>query len=213
MAKTINILSQEGAVSSEYTVNDTCLELEKGSQAVHDVVVAYLAGQRASSASTKTRSEVKGGGQKPFRQKGLGRARGGSRVSPVWRGGGVIFGPTPERNYTKKVNKKIRRLALKRAFSERVEEDAVIILDNLDIPDHKTKNVTAILNKLEIENALIVIDDYNDNILKATSNIADIMLIKADSANVYQLLRFDKIVFTQSAIEKFVKRFDTEGGQ
>lgn len=212
MANTINIFNQDGSSLSEYAVNDACLEFEKGDQAVHDVVVAYMAGLRAGTASTKTRSEVKGGGQKPFRQKGMGRARGGSRVSPVWRGGGVIFGPQP-RSYAKKVNKKTRKLALKRAFSERVKEESVIIVDNIDIPDHKTKNVKNILNNLKVESALVVVDDYNENLLKATGNIADIMLIKAASVNVYQLLRFDKIIFTQAGIDTFVKRFAEEAAE
>lgn len=210
MSNKVNILSQDGSVSSEYEINAASLEYEKGDQAVHDTVVAFLAGQRAGTASTRTRSEVSGGGQKPFRQKGLGRARGGSRVSPVWRGGGIVFGPKP-RDFSKKVNKKTKRLALKRAFSERLKEEAIIVLDNLDIPDHKTKNMAAILKALKIDNSvLIVVEDYNDKILKACGNIADAMLIKASSVNVYQLLRFHKIIFTKAALDLFEKRFSAE---
>ena len=206
MSKKIKIVDCAGAAKGDFTLKKESIELEKGEQAVHDVVVAYLAGQRAGTASTKTRGEVSGGGAKPFRQKGTGRARSGSSRSPVWRSGGVVFGPKP-RSFAKQVNKKVRKLALRRAFSERVEEGAVTILDKLELKDHKTKNVIQILNKLGMDGkVLLVVKDYDENILKATGNIADLLLIKSSSVNVYQVLHNTHIIFTADAIEEFAEK-------
>ncbi len=207
----LNVLDNSGASKGEFAIEDTYLEFEKGQQSVHDVVVAYTAGLRSGSASTKNRSEVRGGGAKPTRQKGLGRARTGSSVSPIWRGGGITFGPKP-RSYAKKVNKKVRALALKRAFSERAKDGSVVILDELKLADFKTKNVRILLNNLKSEKTtLLVVADYDENSLRASANINAMMLNKAQSVNVYQLLRYDKIIFTQDAMDSFLKRI--EGGE
>ena len=131
MSAKIDILDTNGNVTGSYELKDEYIELEKGAQAVHDVVTAYLAGIRAGTASTKTRSEVSGGGAKPFKQKGTGRARAGSNRSPIWRHGGIIFGPKP-RSFAKKVNKKVKKLALKRSFSERVKENSVFIVEKFE---------------------------------------------------------------------------------
>lgn len=206
MSKELKIYDMAGASVGEYALEDKCLEFEKGAQAVHDCVVAILAGERAGTACTKTRSEVRGGGQKPFRQKGLGRARSGSVRNPVWRGGGIIFGPKP-RSFAKKVNKKVRKLALKRAFSERVNEEAVMALDKFELADHKTKNAQKVLDSLKIEKSvMLVVDEYNENILRATSNLPECILMKAASVNVYQMLRFNKVIFTKAALDAFVQR-------
>ena len=206
MSKKIKIVDCAGVAKGDYTLKKESIELEKGEQAVHDVVVAYLAGRRAGTASTKTRAEVRGGNSKPYRQKGTGRARAGRASSPIWRGGGVIFGPKP-RSFAKHVNKKVRKLALKRAFSERVEEGAVTILDKLELKDHKTKGVIEILNKLKVDGKiLIAVKGYDDNMLKATGNIENLLLIKAASVNVYQLLHFTHIFFTSEAIEEFAAK-------
>ena len=138
MSKKLDILNCQGARVGEYVLPDEIIELEKGEQAVHDVIVAFMAGQRAGTASTKTRGLVSGGGAKPFRQKGLGRARAGSSRSPVWVGGGTIFGPQP-RDFSKKVNKKVAKLALRRAFSERVVDGSVIVIDNFDLDRKSTR--------------------------------------------------------------------------
>lgn len=206
MSKKIKIVDNAGSSKGDFTLPKECIELEKGEQAVHDVVVAYLAENRTGTASTKTRSEVRGGNQKPFRQKGLGRARAGSKSSPIWTGGGIIFGPKP-RSFAKNVNKKVRKLALKRAFSERVEEGAVTVVEELKLKDHKTKNFVAILDKLKVSGKiLVVVKDYDENLLKATGNIENLLLIKASSVNVYQLLHFSQILFTKDAIEEFTGR-------
>ncbi len=206
MSKKIKIVDNAGVSKGDFTLKPECIELEKGEQAVHDVVVAYLAGNRAGAASTKTRAEVRGGNQKPFRQKGLGRARAGAKSSPIWTGGGVIFGPKP-RSFAKNVNKKVRKLALKRAFSERVEAGSVMVVEELKLKDHKTKNFIAILDKLKVSGKiLIVVQDYDENILKATDNIENLLLIKAASVNVYQLLHYTHILFAKDAIEEFTGR-------
>ena len=156
MSNTLDILDCKGARVGEYVIPEGVIELEKGEQAVHDTVVAYLAGQRAGTACTKTRGEVSGGGAKPFRQKGMGRARAGSSRSPVWVGGGTIFGPRP-RSFAKKVNKKVLQLALKRALSERIVEGDLVLLDKFELADHKTRNAFAILKNLNVANETVMI--------------------------------------------------------
>jgi large subunit ribosomal protein L4 len=208
MSIKLNILDSNGANVGEFEFADERIEADKGKQAVHDVVVAFLAEQRAGTACTKTRAEVRGGGAKPFRQKGLGRARAGSNRSPIWVGGGITFGPKP-RDFSKKINKKVKKLALRRAFTERLKEGSVIILDKLDIPDHKTKSAKAILNKLNVtKNALLCLPDYEESVVCATGNLADVVLRKAASVNVYEVLRFDKLIFTKDALEVFAARLD-----
>ena len=206
MGYNLKVVDMGGAPVGEFVVEDRCVELEKGSQAVHDVVVAYLSGIRAGTASTKNRGEVSGGGAKPFRQKGTGRARAGSNRSPVWRHGGIIFGPKP-RSYAKNVNKKVRKLALKRAFSERLRDGDVFVLNKLELADHKTKNMVAILNKVTLgTNALVLVKDYDDKSLKAMGNLPDALVIKESCVNVYQMLLYKKILFTEEAIKEFVGR-------
>jgi large subunit ribosomal protein L4 len=206
MSRKLNIVDCQGAVVGDYTLPENCIELERGTQAVHDVVVAFLAGERAGTACTKTRSEVRGGGAKPFRQKGTGRARSGSIRNPIWTGGGTIFGPKP-RSFSKKVNKKVRTLALKRAFSEKIAADEVVLLDKLELQDGKTKSVKLIFDKLNVDsNALVAVGEYSENAVRATGNLANVILRKADTVNVYQLLRFNKIIFTQDGLDAFIKR-------
>ena len=207
MSKDIKIYDINGAVVGDYTLDDKYIELEKGEQAVHDVVVAFQASIRAGTACTKNRSKVRGGGAKPFRQKGTGRARSGSIRNPIWRGGGTIFGPQP-RSYAKKINKKVRSLAIKRAFSERVNEEAVILLNELALADHKTKNAKTILNNLNVDRkALIIVNEYDDNALKAFANLQEALLIKASSVNVYQMLNYNKVIVAQDAVETLLERF------
>ncbi len=197
----------QAAEAGEYTLKDNLLELEKGTQAVHDVVIAHMAGERAGTASTKTRSDVRGGGAKPYRQKGTGRARAGTKSSPVWTGGGVTFGPKP-RDYDKKVNKKVKKLALKRAFSEQVKAESVTVLDELTLADHKTKNVQKLLDSLKMSDArvLLVVKEYDETMLRATRNIASLCVISAKSVNVYQLLYSQKVIFTKEALDAFTQR-------
>lgn len=207
MSMNIDIYNIKGEKVGDYTLDDSCLEFDKGTQAVHDTVVGFLAEVRAGTASTKTRAEVSGSGKKPFKQKGLGRARAGSTRNPVWRHGGVAFGPKP-RSFAIKLNNKVKQLALKRSFSERVKENAVIVLDQLALADHKTKNAVAVLKALKADQAkvLISVKEYDDNVLRATGNLPAVILIKAASVNTYQILYSDKLLFTKDALDEFVKR-------
>ena len=206
MSKTLQIVDCKAAVVGEYTLPDNCLELEKGSQAVHECVVGFLAEQRAGTACTKTRGNVRGGGAKPHAQKGTGRARSGSIRNPIWTGGGTIFGPNP-RSYAKKINKKVRRLALKRALSERVEEGSVIVLDKIEFADGKTKSAKALLKDMQVvKNALLVVPEYTESNISATGNLDNVVLRSATSANVYELLRFSKIIFSKDSLDILIKR-------
>ena len=206
MSKILQIVDSKTAVVGEYTLPENCFELERGSQAVHECVVGFLAEQRAGTACTKTRGNVRGGGAKPFRQKGLGRARSGSIRNPIWTGGGVIFGPNRS-SYAKTINKKVRKLALKRAFSERVEEASVIVLDKVEFADGKTKSAKALLKDLQIaKNALIVVPEYTESIISATGNLDNAVLRSAASVSVYELLRFSKVIFTKDSLDIIIKR-------
>jgi len=206
MSKILQIVDSKAAVVGEYTLPENCFELERGSQAVHECVVGFLAEQRAGTACTKTRGNVRGGGAKPYAQKGTGRARSGSIRNPIWAGGGTIFGPTP-RSYAKKINKKVRKLALKRALSERVEEASIIVLDKIEFADGKTKSAKAFLKNLQIaKNALILVPEYTESIISATGNLDNAVLRSATSVNVYELLRFSKIICTKDSLDILVKR-------
>ena len=206
MSKVLQIIDSNAAAVGEYALPENCFELEKGSQAVHECVVGFLAEQRAGTACTKTRGNVRGGGAKPFRQKGLGRARSGSIRNPIWVGGGTTFGPTP-RSYAKKINKKVRKLALKRSFSERVEEGSVVVVDKIEFADGKTKSAQAFVKAVGVEkNAIIVIPEYTESIISATGNLDNVVLRSASSVNVYELLRFNKVIFAKDALDILIKR-------
>ena len=198
----IDIFNIKGEKVGDYTLDDSCLEFDKGAQAVHDTVVGFLAELRAGTASTKTRAEVSGSGKKPFKQKGLGRARAGSTRNPVWRHGGVAFGPKP-RSFAFKLNAKVKQLALKRSFSEKVKEGAVIVLENFELQDAKTKSAAAVLKAFKV---LIAVKEYEENQLRATGNLPLAILIKAASVNTYQVVYSDKLMFTKEALNEFVKR-------
>ena len=207
MSIVIDILNMQGEKVGDYTIDDSSIELEKGAQAVHDAVVGFMAETRAGTASTKTRAEVSGTGKKPFKQKGGGRARAGSTRNPVWRHGGVAFGPKP-RDFSIKLNAKVRKLALKRSFSDSLQEKAVVVVDSLNLPDGKTKSFAAVLKALKLENAklLVSVPDYEENLLRASGNMCNVFTLKADSVNTYHILDSDKILFTKDALDAFIKR-------
>ena len=207
MSNTLDILDCSGARVGEYIIPEGVIEMEKGAQAVHDAVVAYLAGARAGTACTNTRGLVRGGGAKPWRQKGRGGARAGSGRSPVWVGGGTIFGPQP-RSFAKKVNKKVLVLALKRALSERIAEGDVVVLDKFAIADHKTCSAYAVLKNLKIqdETIMLTVGEYDEATACATGNIPNLVLRRSGTVNVYELLRFKKLVFSKDALDAFIER-------
>jgi large subunit ribosomal protein L4 len=197
----------KGKASGEFEVNFAMIEDGRGTQAVHDVVVAYRAAQRAGTHSTKTMGEVAGTNKKPWRQKGTGRARAGSFRSPLWRGGGVTFGPKP-RDYTKKVGKKTRQLALRKALTERLKAGDVIVVDDFKLESPKTKGFLTALNALDVggKTTLIVSAATDKNLMLASRNVAGVELVSSSDVNTYQTLKFDKLVFTKGALEKVQER-------
>ena len=164
MNSSLKIKNIKGKDVGEYDIPENLLEYEKGDHAVHEVVVAYLAHQRAGTASTLSKSNVAGSGKKPWKQKGLGRARAGYRQSPIWRGGAVAHGPHP-RSYKKKVSKKVSRLAFRRAFSAKVQQDEIILIEEMNLTTPKTKDLLTIINGLDIKNTcLIILDEVSENV-------------------------------------------------
>ena len=200
------IKDSKGNPAGEREVKFALIENGRGSQAVHDTVVAYMAGQRRGTAATKRVGEVQGTNKKPWRQKGTGRARAGSFRSPLWRGGGVTHGPQP-RDFSKKVNKKVAALSLRKALSERIKAGDVIIVDNFSLGAPKTKEFVGLLDQLGIDGtALVVIGGPDRNIELASQNLALVGLATGSNVNTYELLRYDKLVFTQDAFTQMESR-------
>ncbi|WP_274308573.1 50S ribosomal protein L4 [Solibacillus daqui] len=198
----VSVLSQTGASVGEIELNDAIFGIEPNEAVLFDAVVAQRASLRQGNHKVKTRSEVAGGGRKPWRQKGTGRARQGSIRSPQWRGGGTVFGPTP-RSYAYKLPKKVRRLALKSALSAKVLEQNFVVLDALTFDAPKTKDFKAVLTALEInKKALFVTAEVNENAILSARNIPGVTVLTASGINVLDLLGHDKVVFTQDAVKK-----------
>ena len=198
----VSVLSQTGASVGEIELNDAIFGIEPNEAVLFDAVIAQRASLRQGNHKVKNRSEVAGGGRKPWRQKGTGRARQGSIRSPQWRGGGVVFGPTP-RSYSFKLPKKVRRLALKSALSAKVLEQNFVVLDVLNLDAPKTKDFAAILKALEInKKALFVTAELNENVALSARNIPGVTVLTATGINVLDLLGHEKVVFTQDAVKK-----------
>ncbi len=185
----------------EIELNDLVFGIEANKEAMHTMVVNYLANQRQGTQSTKTRTEVRGGGRKPWRQKGTGRARQGSIRAPQWTGGGVALGPKP-RSYRFTVNKKLRRLALKSALSTKVAENEIIVIDDLKLDSFKTKEMAAILKAFEADNALVVTAGKDDNVVRSAANIPGIETSMAENLNVYDVIKHNKFIVTKDAVSK-----------
>ncbi|PZM79800.1 MAG: 50S ribosomal protein L4 [Candidatus Margulisiibacteriota bacterium] len=183
-------------------VNSDIFDVVVKNEVMHQVVEAYLAGGRTGSANTKNRSDVSGGGRKPWKQKGTGRARAGSTRSPLWRGGGVIFGPTP-RDFVKKINKKVKRLALKMALSAKRTE--TLVVRGFEISNPKTNEAIKLMKKADINNSLIIMNMVSDNLARATNNIAGIKVIRPNEINVYELLKFKNICIDSEALSTIDK--------
>ena len=198
----INVQNTNGESVEEMEVPFTLIdEGEKGLQAVHDSVVAYMASQRSGTACAKTRSEVAGTGKKPWRQKGTGRARAGSFQSPIWRGGGgVVFGPRP-RDFRKDVNKKTRKLALQKALTERIKSGEVLVVDQINIDQPKTKNFVRILDNLKVDGtALLVTANPDSNLRLSSRNVSYVGVTTSESLNTYDTLKYDRIIITKDAL-------------
>jgi len=207
----ISIKNISGKSAGELEVKFPVVENGKGTQAVHDVVTAYRAAQRSGTACTKTAGEVAGTNKKPWRQKGTGRARAGSFQSPLWVGGGVVFGPKP-RDFSKTVSKKTKQLALRKALSERLKLGDVIVVDDLKLSSHKTKEFVKVISALEIKGSALVVScgADNKNLSLAARNVENVALATSDTLNTYDVLRPDKLVFTKSAFEKVEARLNKE---
>ena len=206
----LTIKDIKGNSQGELEVKFPMIEDGRGTQAVHDTVVAYQAAQRMGTACTKNVGDVAGSNKKPWRQKGTGRARAGSFASPLWRGGGVVFGPKP-RDFGKKVNAKTRQLALRKALSERLKAGDVIIVDDLKLSSPKTKAIIGVIDALQIDGtALIISTGENKNLVMATRNLPNVDLTTSETLNTYDVLRQDKLIFTRGAFEKVEARLNKE---
>ena len=206
----IAIKNSEGKDQGELEVKFPLVEGGKGTQAVHDTVVAYQAAQRSGTACTKNVGEVAGTNKKPWRQKGTGRARAGSFQSPLWRGGGVVFGPKP-RDFGKKVSRQTRQLALRKALSERLRAGDILLLDDLKLQSAKTKEFVTVLSALQLQGtALIVSQAPDNNLTLASRNVPNVALTTGDVLSTYDVLRPDKLVFTRSAFEQLQARLNKE---
>lgn len=204
----VTIHDKTGSAMGEMDIGDATLELKWGRQAVHDVVVAQLAGRRAGTADTLRKGEVAGSNKKPWRQKGTGRARAGYRQSPVWRGGGVAFGPHP-RDFGLKINKKVVRLAFRRAFSDKVKAGALRVMDTIEVTAPKTQEVAAILKALAITGpALFVVDAVDRNLALACRNIPNVEVAAARDVSVYQLVRYPVLVASKKGLAGIQTRMD-----
>ena len=196
----------QGNSQGELEVKFPLIEDGNGTQAVHDVVVAHQAGQRMGTACTKNVGEVAGTNKKPWRQKGTGRARAGSFQSPLWRGGGVVFGPKP-RDFSKKVSRKTRQLALRKALSERLRAGDVLLVEELKLESPKTKEFIGVLSALEVKGSALIIAQATDkNLTLASRNVPNVALATSDSLNTYDVLRPDKLLFTRGAFEQLESR-------
>jgi large subunit ribosomal protein L4 len=182
------------------------IETGRGTQALHDVVVAMRAARRSGSASTKTKATVNLSGAKPWRQKGTGRARAGYKASPIWRGGGVVFGPHP-RDYSKKTSKTLRRLAFQKALSERIKAGDVLTIAKFEVGELKTKSFVALVKKqTDARKVLVLSDSFDENTYKSARNVKPVQLATAADVNAEQLLAFDKILVTPAALEHLAER-------
>ncbi|EAW7086948.1 50S ribosomal protein L4 [Listeria monocytogenes] len=198
----LSLLKQDGTNAGKITLNDTVFGIEPNEKVVVDVILSQRASLRQGTHKVKNRSEVRGGGRKPWRQKGTGRARQGSIRSPQWRGGGVVFGPTP-RSYAYKLPKKVRRLAIKSILSSKVNEEKLVVLEGLTFDAPKTKEFAAFLKNISVDTkALIVVAGESENVELSARNLQGITVIPAESISVIEVAKHDKLIITKAAVEK-----------
>ena len=197
----VSVYNMDGEKVGDIDLSDGIFGIEVNEHAVHMAVVQFLANQRQGTKSTKTRAQVRGGGKKPWRQKGTGRARQGSTRSPQWTGGGVTFAPKP-RDFSMRINKKLKRLALKSALTSKVQENKLIVLDELSLAEIKTKEMKKICDNLKLGKALFVIKGSDRNIQLSARNIPDIKTAAVNTINVYDILKYDTFVVTKDAVNQ-----------
>ena len=200
----INVLNLNGEKVKDRKLKDNIWGIEPNDAVLHNAIVLNMANWRQATASTKTRSEVSGGGRKPWRQKGTGNARQGSIRATQWRGGGIVFGPNPNKNYTKKMNKKERRLALKSALAYKVIDKELIVVDELKFATSKTREMVNLLTKLNIEvnKVLVVVEELTDNVILSARNLANVKVITFDEVNAFDVVSADNMLIEASAIDK-----------
>jgi large subunit ribosomal protein L4 len=200
-----DVYNMDGAKVSQVDLADEIYNVPVKQHILHEVVTMQLAGKRAGTASTKGRSQVRGGGQKPYRQKGTGRSRAGTRNSPIWRGGGVVFGPKP-RNFAYKVPKKVRVQALKMALTAKLQENALIVVDKLDLEAVKTKKFVEIMGALKAKEALIVTDRKLENLELSSRNVSDVKVVRSEGLNVYDILKFKHLILLEPSVKQLEGR-------
>ncbi len=198
----VQVVDMQGAPVGEIELNEQIFGIEPNVHVMHSAVVAQLANARVGTSSSLGRSEVRGGGRKPWKQKGTGRARAGTIRSPLWRGGGIVFGPKP-RDYSKKLPRKVKRLALCSALSSKVKENSLIVIEKLSFDQPKTKDMVKLLDNLKInKKTLVVMDGKDQNVFLSARNIEGVLTARADSLNIVDLLKYDVVVFSKSAVVK-----------
>ena len=197
----VSVYNIEGKEVGKIDLSDAVFGVEVNEHLVHMAVVSQLANNRQGTQKAKTRSEVSGGGRKPWRQKGTGHARQGSTRAPQWTGGGVVFAPVP-RDYSFKMNKREKRAALKSALTSRVEENKFIVIDEINFEEAKTKNFANILKNLDVSKALVVLEDDNKNEELSARNIADVKTAKTNTINVYDILKYNTVITTKAVVAK-----------
>ncbi len=196
---TVGLFNIEGKKVGDVTLNESVFNVEVNKAVLHQVVVAQLANKRQGTQSAKTRAEVRGGGIKPWRQKGTGRARQGSIRSPQWAGGGIVFAPKP-REYRVSLPKSMRRVAMKSALTAKVLENEMIVLESLELDAPKTKSIVAMLKAFDVKKALIVTAESNANVYKSGRNVEGIQVMPVNNINVYDLLKYDNLIITKDAV-------------
>jgi len=195
----VSVYNIEGKEVGTIDLSDAIFGVEVNDHLMHMAVVAQLANKRQGTQKAKTRAEVRGGGRKPWRQKGTGHARQGSTRSPQWTGGGVVFAPTP-RDYSIKLNKKEKRAALKSALASRVEDKKFLVIDEINLDEIKTKNFQAMLNNLEVAKALVILEDGNKNAVLSARNIVNVKTARTNTINVYDILKYNTVIATKAAV-------------
>ena len=200
MAK-VSVYNMEGSQVGEIELSDAVFGVKVNEHLVHMAVLQQLANNRQGTQKAKTRSEVSGGGRKPWRQKGTGHARQGSTRAPQWTGGGVVFAPTP-RDYSFKLNKKEKQLALKSALTSRVAEEKIFVLDALKMDEVKTKKFQAVLDSFKVKKALVVLDENNEKVVLSARNIPDVKTTQINTINTYDVMKYNTVIATKAAVEK-----------
>ena len=205
----LNISNASGDVVGSLKIDDSIANYEPKTQVVHDVVVAYMANQRSGTASTKTRNEVNGSTKKPWRQKGTGRARAGSIRSPLWKGGGTVFGPRP-RDFGKNVTRKVKKVAMKSVFADKLASQAVVVIDSISFEEPKTKQMMSLLESLGVadQKVLIVKSGVDLAVVKSANNIPNVNVVTVADVNVYEMLNCEKVLIEKDAVEILTQRLN-----